>query len=308
MRTGNPQNPGVGNNSGTGNDTSNIVGTSPKPRRRNRKGILNNLIVIVVIIAVMGGGAYIVNSVFSNQEVIPSVLSNQEVLTVNGVTFKMVKVKAGTFTMGATSEMENPFAEERPTHLVTLTKDYYIGKTEVTQALWKAVMESNPSHFQGDNKPVENVSWIDCQMFISKLNSMTGKKFRLPTEAEWEFAARGGNWTKGYQYSGSNSLDDVAWFDENSGDTTHDVATKQPNELGLYDMSGNVWEWCADWYGSYSSNAQYDPVGPSSGSCRVNRGGGWGIIAGGCRSSCRGNFDPDFRSPGLGMRLVLSEE
>ncbi len=230
------------------------------------------------------------------------------VLTVNGVRYPMVKVYAGSFTMGATSEMANPWDNEKPTHKVTLTKDYYIGKTEVTQALWKAVMGSNPSNFKGDNKPVEQVSWNDCQTFISKLNSMTGKKFRLPTEAEWEFAARGGNYSRCYQYSGSNSLNDVAWFTDNSGSTTHDVATKQPNELGIYDMSGNVWEWCSDWYGSYSSNAQYDPEGPSSGSSRVLRGGSWGDNARGCRSSDRSNFGgPDCRSYVLGLRLVLSE-
>ncbi len=233
----------------------------------------------------------------------PSILK----FSVHRVSFEMVKVEAGTFTMGATSEQANPDADEKPTHRVTLTKDYYIGKTEVTQALWKAVMGSNPSHFNGDNKPVEEVSWNDCQTFISKLNSMTGKKFRLPTEAEWEFAARGGNYSRCYQYSGSNSLNDVAWFTDNSGSTTHDVATKLPNELGLYDMSGNVWEWCSDWYGSYSSNAQYDPVGPLSGSYRVRRGGSWGSFARRCRSSFRDGIYPGNGGSYLGLRLVLSD-
>ena len=229
--------------------------------------------------------------------------------TANGVSFDMMMVKAGTFTMGATSEMEDPDSGEKPAHQVTLTNDYYIGKTEVTQALWKAVMGNNPSYFKGyfkgDNLPVENVSWDDCQKFISKLNSLTGQNFRLPTEAEWEFAARGGNKSNHYQYSGSNDLGDVAWYYGNSGDKTHVVATKQPNELGLYDMSGNVWEWCSDWYGNYSSSSLTNPTGPNSGSYRATRGGSWYNYARICRSSDRGASAPDFSGFDLGLRLVL---
>ena len=224
--------------------------------------------------------------------------------TANGVSFDMMMVKAGTFTMGATSEMKALNSDEKPTHQVTLTNDYYIGKTEVTQALWKAVMGNNPSYFKGDNLPVENVSWDDCQKFISKLNSLTGQNFRLPTEAEWEFAARGGNNSNHYQYSGSNELGDVAWYDGNSGGKTHVVATKQPNELGLYDMSGNVWEWCSDCYDNYSSSSLTNPTGPNSGSNRVTRGGCWGPDARFCRSSARIDCAPDY-SFGLGLRLVL---
>ena len=225
--------------------------------------------------------------------------------TANGVSFDMMMVKAGTFTMGATSEMKDPLSDEKPTHQVTLTNDYYIGKTEVTQALWMAVMGNNPSYFKGDNLPVENVSWDDCQKFISKLNSLTGQNFRLPTEAEWEFAARGGNNSNHYQYSGSNELGDVAWYAGNSGDKTHVVATKQPNELGLYDMSGNVWELCSDWYGNYSSSSQTNPTGPNSGSFRVIRGGNRLYDARCCRSSHRGNDWSDHGSDDLGLRLVL---
>ena len=231
--------------------------------------------------------------------------------TVNGVSFDMMKVEAGTFTMGATPEMEDACDDEKPAHQVTLTNNYYLGKTEVTQALWKAVMGSNPSYFKGDNKPVERVEWDDCQTFISKLNAATGKNFRLPTEAEWEFAARGGNNSKHYQYSGSDNIDDVAWYDDNSDDhieeETHDVATKQPNELGMYDMSGNVWEWCNDWYGDYSSSSQTNPTGPNSGSRRVFRGGCWDYDARDCRSSYRSYFTSDFRFNFLGLRLALSE-
>ena len=229
-----------------------------------------------------------------------------EVLCVGNVSYRMIYVSGGTFTMGATSEMTEPWDDEKPTHQVTLSS-YYIGETEVTQALWKAVMGSNPSHFKGDNLPVEKVSWNDCQTFISKLNALTGKRFRLPTEAEWEFAARGGNQSRHTQYSGSSRIDDVAWYDGNSGSKTHPVKTKQPNELGIYDMTGNVYEWCQDWFGNYSSYAQTNPTGAGSGSRRVNRGGCWDGPPRYCRSSHRGNRTPGNSGYNLGLRLVLSQ-
>ena len=225
----------------------------------------------------------------------------------DSISIDMVRVEAGTFTMGATAEMEDPYDDEKPTHQVTLTNDYYIGKYEVTQALWQAVMGDNPSRFNGDNLPVENVSWDDCQEFISQLNRITGKTFRLPTEAEWEYAARGGNKSQGYQYSGSNNLSDVAWYWGNSGEKTHAVGTKQPNELGIYDMSGNVWEWCQDRKGEYSSSSQTNPTGANSGSNHEYRGGSWCYNARYCRSSYRGSSMPDSRNNYLGLRLVLSE-
>ena len=225
----------------------------------------------------------------------------------DGISIEMVKVEAGTFMMGATPEMEKPNSDEKPLHQVTLTNDYYMGKYEVPQALWEAVMGSNPSYFKGDNLPVEKVSWNDCQEFISKLNSLTGRKFRLPTEAEWEYAARGGKKSRGYQYSGNSNISDVAWYDGNSGSKPHPVGTKQANELGIYDMSGNVYEWCLDWYGSYSSSSQTNPTDADSGSFRVFRGGGWGIYARGCRLSYRYIFTPDDRRSYLGLRLALSE-
>ena len=225
----------------------------------------------------------------------------------NGISIDMVRVEAGTFTMGATSEMEDPYDWEKPTHQVTLTNDYYIGKYEVTQALWKAVMGNNPSNFKGDNLPVEKVSWDDCQEFINKLNRITGKTFRLPTEAEWEYAARGGKKSRGYQYSGSNNISDVAWYSDNSGNMTNDVGSKQANELGIYDMTGNVWEWCQDRYGRYDSFSQVNPTGANSGSYRVIRGGSWIRTARYCRSSCRYSSSPGGRNIGLGLRLILSE-
>ena len=225
----------------------------------------------------------------------------------NGISIDMVKVEAGTFMMGATSEMKDPYDNEKPVHQVTLTNDYYMGMYEVPQALWEAVMGSNPSYFKGDNLPVEKMSWNDCQEFISKLNSMTGRKFRLPTEAEWEYAARGGKKSRSYQYSGSSNISDVAWYYGNSGSKTHPVGTKQANELGIYDMCGNVYEWCQDWYGSYSSSSQTNPTGSDSGANRVLRGGSWNFIAGYCRSSYRLYGTPFSRSHYLGLRLVLSE-
>ena len=217
----------------------------------------------------------------------------------------MVYVSGGTFTMGATSEQgSDADSDEKPTHSVTLS-GYYIGKYEVTQELWKAVMGSNPSYFKGDNLPVENVSWNDVQEFLRKLNAMTGKSYRLPTEAEWEYAARGGNSSRGYKYSGGNSIGNVAWFGGNSGSRTHAVGTKSPNELGIYDMSGNVWEWCQDWYGSYSSSWQRNPQGSNSGSYRVGRGGCWSLSAGYCRVSLRGSDTPGGRGNDLGFRLAL---
>ena len=226
-------------------------------------------------------------------------------LTVNGIKYNMVWVEGGTFRMGATSEQDgDAYDNEKPVHSVTLS-GYYIGKTEVTQALWKAVMGSNPSEFKGDNLPVENVSWYDCQEFIRKLNSLTDQNFRLPTEAEWEFACRGGNNSRGYKYSGSNYIDNVAWYTDNSGDKTHPVATKSPNELGIYDMSGNVREWCSDWYGNYSSGAQTNPKGSDEGEFRVLRGGGWSSLAMFCRSSRRSNYIPDLFDYNLGLRLSL---
>ena len=230
----------------------------------------------------------------------PAFDGEDKVFTVNGVSFKMIAVKSGTFQLGSDDWYDN----EKPVHQVTLS-DYYIGETEVTQELWSAVMGSNPSYFTGNmQRPVEWVSWNDCQTFISKLNQLTGETFRLPTEAQWEYAARGGNKSKGYTYSGSDAIDDVAWYDDNSDRMTHPVKTKAPNELGIYDMSGNVAEWCSDWYGSYSSAAQNDPTGPSTGSDRVYRGGGWIISAAGCRVAYRSSYAPTVSGSDLGLRLA----
>ena len=252
----------------------------------------------------------------SNTPASTSSLSNSTVqpftVTGNGktVTFTMLLVKAGTFQMGS----KIGESDEQPVHSVTLTKDYYMGETEVTQALWYAVMGQKPtsdvSQWEsedglGDNYPAYYISYTDCQQFIAKLNQMTGQQFRFPTEAEWEFAARGGNKSKGYPYAGSKTIDDVAWYHTNSNSSTHKVKTKKPNELGLYDMSGNVWEWCYDWYGSYPSATQTDPTGPDSGSERVNRGGSWSYSDWSCRAANRLSSTPSGRYDTLGFRLAL---
>jgi len=230
---------------------------------------------------------------------------DDEIFTVGKATFKMVWVEGGTFTMGCTSEQDGDCdSDEKPAHSVTLSS-YYMGETEVTQALWKAVMGNNPSYFKGDNLPVGNVSWNDVRKFIEKLNRLTGRTFRLPTEAEWEYAARGGSENQSYKYSGSNNIDAVAWYAYNSGMETHAVKGKQANELGLYDMSGNVGEWCSDWYGDYSSGSQHNPVGPNNGSARVLRGGSCIYSAWDCRVSSRNVITSADRSSDLGFRLVL---
>ncbi len=237
-------------------------------------------------------------------------LVDNQTFKVNGVSFTMIHVEGGTFTMGCSNIQDKDAGDdESPVHQVTLS-NYSIGETEVTQELWDAVMESNPSFFKGSKRPVEQVSWNDCQDFILKLNAATGRTFRLPTEAEWEYAARGGTKSRGYKYAGSNSLGDVAWYTDNSGKgRLHDVATKQANELGLYDMSGNVLEWCSDWYDKnyYVNSSQTNPQGPQNGQYRVFRGGSWFDYARFCRTSIRLSDHPGYHCSYLGLRLVLPE-
>jgi formylglycine-generating enzyme required for sulfatase activity len=237
-------------------------------------------------------------------------VSNRELQSIEHVEPEMILVLGGSFTMGCSTAKggacEN---DESPRHRVHLS-DFYMSKYEVTQAQWKAVMESNPSYFSDcDSCPVERVSWNDAQAFILKLNQKTAKNYRLPTEAEWEYAARGGKKSKGYKYAGSDTIDSVAWFADNSGGKTHPVGQKQANELGIYDMSGNVWEWCSDWYGNYSAEVQTNPGGPNSGSNRALRGGGWNGLASRCRVADRSNDGPDNRNRNSGgFRLVLAEK
>ena len=236
--------------------------------------------------------------------------------TVNGVSFNMIEVVGGTFTMGHDSENGSANSTEEP-HTVTLTNNYSIGETEVTRELWQAVMGNTPTFWdeaEGDfsQRPVEWVTWEDCQAFITELNELTGKNFRLPTEAEWEYAARGGHRaTERYKYSGSNDINEVAWYVENGplGETvyTNVVKTKKANELGIYDMSGNVWEWCNDWYEDnyYWHSPEEDPQGPASGTQRVYRGGSWQDQAEACRAAKRMGIEPNEKYSNIGLRLCL---
>jgi len=231
----------------------------------------------------------------------------QKTLTVNGVSFTMIAVEGGTFTMGATAE-EGNYARrnEYPAHEVTLS-GYYIAQTEVTWELWLAVTGGDPSNFDGDlQSPVVDVTLFDCAKFVDKLTELTGKVFRMPTEAEWEFAARGGNGAIRYRYAGSDDIDQVAWYADNSGGTVHAVATKAPNRLGIYDMSGNVLEWCQDWYYIYNEEPQTNPVGPESGYSNVIRGGAWDYNAGACHVTYRVGKDPHEMGPNLGLRMVMN--
>lgn len=232
--------------------------------------------------------------------------NNNHQFTVNGVSFTMIPIQGGTFTMGATAEQGDEATDkEKPTHQVTLS-NFNIGETPVTQELWEAVMGSNPSSFIGDpHRPVEMVSWEDCQIFIATLNSLTGKHFRLPTEAEWEYAARGGNRSLGFKFAGSSNLDEVGWYTTNSASTTHAVKMKNPNELGLFDMCGNVLEWCSDWYDVYSNESQTNPTGPETGTTRIRRGGAWSSEETLCRVSFRTNKAPSFKNASTGLRLAL---
>ena len=219
---------------------------------------------------------------------------------------EMVFVEGGSFMMGCTEEQDKScHSDEKPMHQVRLSS-FYIGKYTVTQGQWKAVMGNNPSYFsKGDNYPVDNVSWEDAQEFIRQLNRMTGKNYRLPTEAEWEYAARGGKKSHGYKYSGSDIANNVSWNETNSSKSTHPVGSKSPNELGIYDMAGNLWEWCNDWAGNYSHSMQTNPAGPASGIYRVLRGGSWRVPVFDCRVTFRYDIPPGERFYSLGFRLVL---
>ncbi|MBR5087773.1 MAG: formylglycine-generating enzyme family protein [Muribaculaceae bacterium] len=316
-----------------------------------------NLLILILLVALIADGTWQVANARTRKRKATTSTSQKSApapvvkpdsaltFTVNGVSFTMVFVEGGTFTMGAAASDKQACDWEKPAHKVTVSS-FFIGQTEVTQELWQAVMGYNPSYFNGKGnsiynsdhdynygtdmqRPLENASWDDCQEFIRKLNQLTGKNFRLPTEAEWEYAARGGNRSRGYTYSGSNNINEVAWYCCNSGDKrlsewyneksvndeayvyriiermennhcrTHRVASKKPNELALYDMSGNVWEWCQDnWYNYDGSYTEY-------GSFRVNRGGSCNSPARISRATLRGDDESGYRDYDIGLRLAL---
>ena len=288
---------------------------SEKATQSPKKGIIIAIATLLIIVAGWFLLSKYVNFSGPKESELVTVAENYRTITVGDCSFNMVYVEGGTFTMGATPEQGDDFdGDERPLHQVTLSS-YMIGETEVTQQLWTTVMGEGPLPYDGDQHPMKSVSYDDCIIFVKQLNEMTGLHFHLPTEAQWEFAARGGNKTQGYRFSGSDNIDDVGWYANNSWNMgkghpdfgNHRVGSKQPNELGLYDMSGNVWEWCADYFGRYTDEAKTDPTGPDNpmASYRVNRGGSWDYIATSSRSSNRRNRTPDFRNFNLGLRLAL---
>lgn len=243
----------------------------------------------------------IVTYLEKNEEPIEPQAGDKKVFTVNGCEFTMIFVKGGTFKMGSNTYGENA----SPIHNVTLS-DYYIAETEVTQELYYAVTGEAPSEFvSGTNLPVERVNRSECSSFVKKLNELTGEKFALPTEAQWEFAARGGTLSKGYLYSGGSAVTMVGWYKGNSDEKTHPVKQKLPNELGIYDMAGNVKEWCSDWFGDYSSKSVTNPTGPSKGSYGILRGGSWKGVEDFCTVSFREYNTPDLGYSTYGFRIVL---
>jgi formylglycine-generating enzyme required for sulfatase activity len=256
------------------------------------------MIIWVFPFALLGVGLMVISGVTRSQD--KAAIQSNYIETACGINLQMVFVQGGKFMMGS----KDGGSDEKPVHPVILS-DFFIGKFEVTERQWQYVMGKNPSFFKGcDDCPVEQVSWNDVQEFIRKLNRKSGKNYRLPTEAEWEYAAKGGNKSKGFTYSGSDSISDVAWYNKNSDSKTHLVGQKQPNELGLYDMSGNVLEWCNDWYGRYLSGSQTNPKGPATGDSRVYRGGGWGYLNRSCRTSNRDRSGPRSHSFNLGFRVA----
>lgn len=280
------------------------------PLSWERYAIISGGVLAVVLLA------WLVSNMFGGgkeqqgaQTISPSSLpENVGVQTAKKSGLEMVQVAGGVLTMGCLDGRDTDCGnDEKPVHTVNLS-DFQIGKYEVTQADWRDVMGSNPSYFKNcDDCPVEQVSWNDIQDFLKELNTKySGKGYRLPTEAEWEFAARGGTVSRKFQYAGGNDMNQVGWYGNNSDNKTHPVGQKSPNELGLYDMSGNVWEWCSDWYASYPTGTQTNPTGPASGSPRVIRGGGWINEPQHCRSAYRNRSTPPYRFYGLGFRLAAS--
>lgn len=267
-----------------------------------------NVILYATLIELPSGSMQNTAAITSETAMFPLISASQDLVdkllllhkfteTAAGVNIQMVLVGAGVFQMGLD---EAPTVGEQPAHTVALD-DYYIGATEVTQGQWRAVMGDNPSHFRGDNLPVDGVTWEEAQLFCKKLSELSGRHYTLPTEAQWEYAASGGSQTP---YSGGVTIDEVAWYGANSGRRSHPVALKLPNAFGLYDMSGNIWEWCSDWYAPYEIVEQLNPTGPQSGTERVLRGGSWIIEAEHCRITYRNANAPTARDNNYGFRVV----
>ena len=280
-------------------------------KRKTRKAFIVGMVTAFIAFVILGGGFGLGMWFAGKDRCDEASLENVDTKTLilpGGAKMKMIYVAPGSFMMGSSSTEEGRHNDETQHH-VTLTKGYWLGETEVTQAQWESVMGNNPSYFKGMSRPVERVSWEDCQTFIAKVNREVRRQFggdaRLPTESEWEYACRAGSIGN---YAGTGELNDMGWYFDNREWKTHEVKGKKANAWGFYDMHGNVWEWCQDWYGSdyYASSPSADPKGPASGDDRVLRGGGWGDDARCCRSAFRLRYWPGYRDRLCGFRLCCS--
>jgi len=262
---------------------------------------MRNVVIGCVVLCTMAGTA------FSETKEPPKKL---EVDLGGGVKMELILIPAGEFLMGSPDSDKDAMPSEKPQHRVRITKPFYLAKFLVTQEQWAAVMGKNPSYFKNPKNPVENVNWDDCQKFLGKLSVKTGwpkSKFALPTEAQWEYACRAGSATRYHFGDAESKFGEYAWCRANSGGKTHPVGEKKPNAWGLYDMHGNVWEWCQDWYdgGYYTHSKKDDPTGPAIGSIRAFRGGGWAYAAAGCQSASRFHSVPGARSFYVGLRVAF---
>ena len=257
-------------------------------------------VAVVGIVYLMPSAAPVEALPASEQARIREPFDRREQEATNSIGMKFRLVPAGQLVMGS----ESGYDDEKPAHRVTMSRPLYLGVHEVTQAQYKQVTGSNPSHFKGPNRPVENVTWNDAQDFCRRLSDREGVEYRLPTEAEWEHACRAGTTTRYSLGDSAAALGDHAWYRDSSGYRTHDVGQRKPNAWGLYDMHGNVWEWCHDWFGPYAAVAQTDPKGPGEGADRILRGGSWGVTPDGCRCAYRNRSSPDARHYGVGFRIA----
>ena len=294
-------------------ESSQETAPTKKEKQGKKKGVIVAAIIAAIVLLTLGLFLIFYISSTKSEEQNPAESPTKEnvigcnteiTIEVQGVAIPMKLISRGTFTMGGSLEGIDYKDNELPAHSMEV-ESFYMSVYEVTQQLWTAVMGTNPSEFIGEQNPVENVSWYDCVEFTTKLSSLTGRLFRLPTEAEWEYAAKGGSNQENFEFAGSNHLWEVAWCVSNSEKRTHPVGHKECNGCGLYDMSGNVYEWCSSWYAPYVIESMYNPLGPDNGEDKVFRGGSWKYSDTYCRITYRPHTNPNGRYNNLGLRLVL---